>query len=48
MDSLSIYYQNVNGLRTKITEFYSNFIGTDYDLICLTETNLNDSFNSYS
>lgn len=48
MDSLGIYYQNCNGLRTKISEFYGNLIGCDYGLVCLTETFLNDSFNSYS
>lgn len=48
MDSLNIYYQNCRGLRTKSTEFYSNCIGCDYDVICLTETWLTESFNSYS
>ncbi|PNF31813.1 hypothetical protein B7P43_G09329, partial [Cryptotermes secundus] len=40
---LGIYYQNVRGLRTKYVEFYDNVCSTDFDIICLTETWLNDS-----
>jgi hypothetical protein len=40
---LEIYYQNVRGLRTKQVEFYVNVCSTDFDIICLTETWLNDS-----
>ncbi|PNF20040.1 hypothetical protein B7P43_G05817 [Cryptotermes secundus] len=37
-----IYYQNVRGLRTKQVELYDNICSTDYNIICLTETWLND------
>lgn len=42
--SLSFYYQNVRGLRTKTHTVNLNLPGCDYDVICLTETWLNDSF----
>lgn len=45
-NSLSIYYQNVRGLRTKSHELLSNVLHNDYDIICLTESWLNDSFYS--
>lgn len=38
---LLIFYQNVNGIRSKLTELYLNAINLNYDVICLTETNLN-------
>lgn len=41
---LSIAYQNVRGLRTKSNEFFSNSTICNYDVICITETWLNDSF----
>jgi hypothetical protein len=37
-----IYYQNIRGLRTKQLELYENVCSTDYNIICLTETWLND------
>jgi hypothetical protein len=37
-----IYYQNVTGLRTKQLELFENVCSTDYSIICLTETWLND------
>lgn len=40
----SVYYQNVRGLRTKCQALYSNTSKHDFDIICLTETSLNDSF----
>ncbi|XP_045450173.1 uncharacterized protein LOC123658926 [Melitaea cinxia] len=40
---MEIFYQNVNRIRTKINEIYSNVLNNDYDVICLTETNLNNS-----
>ena len=43
---LRIYYQNVNGLKTKIDEFSTNIILNSYEIICLTETNLNTEINS--
>ena len=36
--SLSIYYQNVRGLRTKTNEFYMGVVSEDYDLLVITET----------
>lgn len=40
---ISIFYQNCNGLRTKCSTFFSNLLGCNYDIICLSETWLNDS-----
>lgn len=40
------YYQNVRGLRTKTNDFYKNTSFSNYDLICLTETFLNNSINN--
>lgn len=42
--SISIYYQNVRGLRTKSHTFLSNILNSNYDIICITETWLSDSF----
>ena len=42
--SLSIYYQNVRGLRTKCRDFYLSACACPYDIIVLTETWLNNSF----
>lgn len=42
---LSSYYQNVRGLRSKYTSFHNAVLNNDYDIIILTETWLNDSFN---
>jgi hypothetical protein len=39
---LHIYYQNVRSLRTKQFELSSNVCSTDYNILCLTETWLND------
>ncbi|CAK1586903.1 unnamed protein product [Parnassius mnemosyne] len=38
-----IYYQNVNRFRSKTKEFYLNVLNNEYDIICLTETNLNST-----
>lgn len=35
---LSIYYQNVRGLRTKTGTFYTNLLCECYDIVILTET----------
>lgn len=40
---VSVYYQNVNRFRSKLSEFYFNLLSCNYDVICLTETNLNES-----
>lgn len=36
--SLSLYYQNARGLRTKTIDFLRNVLNSDYDFICITET----------
>lgn len=40
---INVYYQNVNRIRTKLSQFYLNLLNSDYDIVCLTETNLNVS-----
>lgn len=35
---LSVYYQNVRGLRSKTTIFFRNLLNSDYDVVCLSET----------
>lgn len=40
-----VYYQNVCGFRTKTTTFLRNIL-CSYDILCLTETWLNDSFHN--
>lgn len=39
---VSIYYQNVRGLRTKITDFYTSVTASLYDVVVLTETWLDE------
>jgi hypothetical protein len=36
--SLSIYYQNVRGLRSKVLRFYNSICSSNIDIIGLTET----------
>ena len=43
---IKIYYQNVRGMRTKISEVYHSIQAESYEIIALTETWLNESFNS--
>jgi hypothetical protein len=38
ISSLSVYYQNVRGLRTKALNLYKSLLNANYDLIVLTET----------
>ncbi|KAL0803350.1 hypothetical protein ABMA28_017413 [Loxostege sticticalis] len=38
----NVYYQNVRGLRSKTQEFYKNLCNSNFDVIILTETWLND------
>ena len=40
--ALSIFYQNVRGLRTKTKQFYNNLLNNNYDVVCLTESWLLD------
>ena len=44
--SISVYYQNVRGLRTKTDEFFVAVSDAQYDVIVLTETWLNECFYS--
>lgn len=47
MAPISIYYQNVRGLRSKTSDFLRNVRINSYDIICITESWLNESvFNS--
>lgn len=46
MDGISIFYQNVRGMKTKSHEILMSILSSDYDIICLTETWLDDSFFS--
>jgi hypothetical protein len=41
---IQIFYQNVRGLRTKCTNFFESVCVSDFKIICVTETWLNDSF----
>nr|XP_026499894.1 uncharacterized protein LOC113403525 [Vanessa tameamea] len=38
VSKIAILYQNVRGLRTKTSEFFSNILNCEHDIICLTET----------
>lgn len=40
--SLSLYYQNVRGLNTKVENFYVQVTKCEYDIVCLTETWLSE------
>lgn len=39
-----MYFQNVSGVRTKLTELLKTIACCDYDIIILVESNLNDCF----
>lgn len=41
---MKIFYQNVNRIKTKTTDLYLSSLNFDYDIICITETNLNSGF----
>ncbi|XP_055527991.1 uncharacterized protein LOC129720536 [Wyeomyia smithii] len=43
---LKIYYQNTNGLRTKIDQLFLSSTELDYDVYVFTETNLDDRIQS--
>jgi hypothetical protein len=43
MKNFKLYYQNVNGLRSKTNEFANNLLQENYDVIALTETRLYSS-----
>lgn len=43
---MHVFYQNVNRIRSKLQDLYLNILNTNYDLICLCETNLDSSIHS--
>ncbi|EFA13138.1 hypothetical protein TcasGA2_TC002010 [Tribolium castaneum] len=45
-EKFQIYYQNVRGLRTKLSELYNNILCEQYPVIVLTETLLNPDINN--
>ncbi|XP_053690885.1 uncharacterized protein LOC128739423 [Sabethes cyaneus] len=45
-NDISLMYQNVRGLRTKIDEIYLSTVDCLYDVIMFTETGLDDRINS--
>lgn len=44
--NLTVYYQNVRGLKTKLNEIYKNCLSEDFDIIVLVETWLNEGISS--
>lgn len=44
--SISFYYQNTRGLRTKAQQFFDNVVLFDHDVYCITETWLSDQIAS--
>lgn len=45
-NKVKIYYQNIRGMRGKVNDIRSKILTSDYDIVTLTETWLNDSFHS--
>lgn len=45
-NSLSIYYQNCRGLRTKTKDFFLSSLASNYDIILVTESWLNPNINN--
>lgn len=43
LNALSVYYQNVRGINTKVNEIYNNSAACNNDVIVFTETWLSDS-----
>ena len=43
MSGLSVYYQNVRGLNTKIANFFNGVCSSEFDVVVLTETWLRES-----
>ena len=46
LNTFSLYYQNVGGLRTKIEDFYVKSSALDFDIIVFCETWLNENHNT--
>lgn len=47
-NELSIFAHNVNGLLTKINNFYVQVDAAEFEIYLLTETRLNDSVFSHN
>lgn len=45
-DQLQLYYQNVNGLRSKSSAYHLSLIASSYDIVVFTESKLNDSVHT--
>lgn len=45
LKDFSIFYQNVRGLRSKVKDFHDNILANNFDIICITETWLNNSIH---
>lgn len=48
MKTISAYYQNTRGLRTKANTFLSNVVSCNFNVICLTETWFNKEITNAS
>lgn len=46
METFNAYYQNTRGLRTKADTFLPNVVSSNFNIICLTETWLNEEISS--
>lgn len=44
--AISVYYQNVRGLKTKTNDNYNSFLSSNFDIVCMAETWLNGSIIS--
>ncbi|GBO25617.1 hypothetical protein AVEN_206052-1 [Araneus ventricosus] len=44
---MTLFYQNVRGLRTKTVEFYSSAASVEHDVICVTESWLCEDIDSW-
>lgn len=46
MSNITIYYQNVRGLRTKTSDLFNSVLSENYQVLIFSETWLNDSLSS--
>lgn len=46
MDKLTVYFQNIRGIKSKTADVYNEVLVNNYDVICLCETWLNESVAS--
>lgn len=40
LSTMLIFYQNVNRLRSKLKDFYLSVLNSNFDIVCVTESNL--------